>query len=369
MPKGVSVFLTRSEYENLIIQHGQFVYWKPTMPCPCTDSESESPNPDCKICAGRGHRYYDQNEFKIIHEELIMNRDEGKTLYGDILSVDKVYVDGMNAECFYGNQIIFDQVPANKGQKVYVDYTYTNKVKATAVQGVYRGNGIVEFPTLTFTTKHGLICAYDIMSATDITNDTQASDEVIYADGYKNFINIDTTYAGNITEVGDVITATVEYVKPQLMHIVGITPKMRYENSFILEQADAQLTVPNHLNISKGDVFTLALSEQPFSLVKSFHDEVDELAHYDVSRIEKVITEEGVDLINGTDFILIGRDKIKWLNSELLLGSYSMRYMYRTMFQALQDMPSIRYGENQPLPRRINLRSFNRLTTEEVQNI
>lgn len=366
MPKGVQIFLNRKNYEDQIRLHGQYVIWKSSQACPCVVDTKGQPDPNCVICGGLGRSYYDETEFQITKEELYVENNVGTTEYGKIVSVDRVYDETLSINCFHGQQIIFDQL-IDKSHPVYVDYTYSNKVSQVGIQGTYKGNGIVEFDSFGFQSTRGLFVSYEILSATNLENKTRTDPNLVFIDGFKNFLLLDEYET--VAQIGDTIEADIEYIVPHLMSVVGITEKMRYANSYILPDAEAQVTVPNHIRIAEGDIFTMMLSEQAFSLVKKFHKIVDTLDHYDISRIIKVIDDDNVEYVDGTDYLQISRDKIKILNSKMLLGKFSVKYLYRIMFRAMQDLPSLRYGENQPFPRKIMLKQYSRAKAEPVPAI
>jgi hypothetical protein len=364
---GVDVFLNRKNYEDQIIKHGQYVVWKSSQACPHVDN-SGRPDPNCPLCDGYGRTFYDQTEFKIQREKLLIEGSVGYTRYQKIVSVDKIYdANGLEVVDFHCNQVIFNQL-IEKGRPIYIDYTYTNKISKRGVLGTYKGNGIIEVPEFGFQSTRGLFVSNEILIATSLKNLTKPADtDLEYRDAFKNFVVIEEHYTE--ADIDDQIQMDITYILPHLMLVVGVSEKMRNENAYILPEADASITVPNHISISDGDVFTLIMSEQAYSVAREFNRNTNALDHYDVSRIERVIDKHEKIYEDGVDYIQAGRDKIKWLDSNMTIGIYSIKYLYRATLRALQGLPSLRYGENQPFPRKISLKAYSRVHDEPMKNI
>jgi len=363
MPRGVNVFLTRDEYNQLILNHGQYCMWKSSTVCPCTESDRGTPNPNCDLCGGRGRRYYDRTEFQIIREKVTVENNEGRVFYPNIKSVDHVYTDGLSVVDFHGDQIIFDQI-IDKSESVYVDYTYTIERSQCSVEGTYKGHGIIEVPGYTFRSTRGVEISYEIISATNFDEPCAT-----FVDAYKNYVVIDPLLVVNELAEGDPVTMDITYIKPHLFHFAGMTQKMRYEDPYVMEDGEISLTVPDHIHVAEGDLFTMVGTAQPFSLIREFDNEAVHLSHYDLQRILRIEDEKGTIYVDGTDYVQLGRDRVKLLNSCLLVGKYAIKYLYRDMFAALPNMPQVRRGENQTLPRKVMLKTYNRLTTEQIDNI
>lgn len=363
---GVNIYLNRENYEEQIIKHGSYVMWKASQACPCVDDESNSPDPNCELCGGSGYIYYDKTEFSVKRESIQIINNVGYVKYGNILSIDRIYADDLFVIDYYGNQIIFNKI-IGKSQNIEIDYTYTNFIKQCNIEGIYKGHGIIEVPSLWFQSIRGSKISYELVNVSKMENLNTGGDILTFIDAFKNFILVDEIDTS--ASIGDKIMVDAEYIKPHLMLISGISEKMRRNSSYMLPEAEASLTVPNHIMINEGDIFTLSMSEQAFSLVKEFHKDVDVLDHYDVSKILNVVDKNGVEYEDGVHFIQISRDKIKVLDSIMLLGKYSIKYLYRVMFKAMSNLPSLRYGENQPMPRRIMLKQYSRTKSEPLRGI
>ena len=368
MPRGVPIFLDRENYEDQILLHGTYCNWKSAQACPCVDDESNASDPNCEICSGTGYTYYTQTEFKINRERLdIGGSNVGITKFGKIVSIDRVYDDDLTVADFHGNQVIFNErIP--KSRRPAIDYTYSTVLDGHSVIGIYKGYGIIDIPNLTFQSTRGLEVPYEISNAINLVNlDVPSDTSLEVLDTYKNFVLVDKNFT--IATVGDRIQMDIEYNAPHLMLVHGISEEMKLKDAYMLPEADASCSVPNHLTLSKGDLIILVVSKQTASLVREFTDRAVTLDHYDVLGIERVVDDKGVLYQNGTDYVQIGRDRIEALNDNLLIGKFSIKYFYRIMFMVMPNLPSLRYGENQPFPRHLMLKEYSRMKEETVKDV
>jgi hypothetical protein len=366
---GISIFLNRDNYNSQIQKHGLMAIRKASIKCTCVDLNGQ-PDPVCRLCGGFGFIYYADHSYtdedQVLYNEIPTNKFDVKKkgFNGQITSVERLY-DSLNntytVKDFYGATIISDQV-VNSNTWFKAKYTYTIK-KNAAVTGIYRGAGVIEVPQGnsidSYVSRFDKHVQPEILTATYINNITK-SKAGKFVMAYRNFVVIedDPTFA-----VGDQFTLTVTYVPPELMLFVGVTQKMRYEQPYLLESANLTVTVPNNMLIGDGDIFVMAVGEQTHSTVKTFIDN-GELPHYDVSRILLVMDEKGRTYTEGVDFFRVGRARIRFKTIPSDSFKYTIKYTFHPTFTAfgINDMPMLRYGENQDFPRRVMLQNFNKLS-------
>ena len=362
----IEVFLNKRSYDALLIRHGQYVYWKSSTPCPCVSQRSESsPNPNCRVCYGRGYIFGDDTEFTIRNEKATMIENNSiNVIYNDVIElVSSNLPSDYSVLQYSGNKIIFNKsIPT--GFTPIVTYRYTNKTSRT-LTGAYVGNGMIEFDLFVTSERSGLKSPVEIVNVQSIRHTQNNNIRIEVIDTYRNFVRI---YSSNSFDIGDTFDATVEYLNPHTFQINGITEKMRYANSFILPSAEAMLTYPEHFDISENDVFTLSFAEMVGFTVIEPHNEYFELDQYDVVSIIS-ITSDNVSYTNGTDYMLIGRDTIRFINTDMISKTLSIRYNYRISFKALTQLPMIRTGENQLFPKKINLMSYKKVNRQDKRDV
>ena len=166
---------------------------------------------------------------------------------------------------------------------------------------------------------------------------------------------------------GDVLEVDYAYQKPFSFLLVGITPRMRYEQPYVLEEADAVLVTPYWAQVAPDDMLTAMAVEQigrtvinP-GVVAGTMDEI--ISYYDLSRLLRVIDEAGVEYTvgPGKNVEIFERNFLKW-NITKPAVQYVAQFTYHPTYSALNAMHTLRNSENKAFVNRISVKQFDRVS-------
>ena len=161
---------------------------------------------------------------------------------------------------------------------------------------------------------------------------------------------------------GDTLEVDYTYVKPFNFMLVGVTPRIRYEQPYVLDEADAILITPYWAKPGPDDLFTALAQElmgrsviNPTST--SGNDVVN--AYYDLSTLLRVIDKSGTYYTVGTgkDVEIYGRNELKW-NVTKPAVPYTAQFTYHPTVTALTALPTLRNSENKAFVNRTSVRMF-----------
>jgi len=168
-------------------------------------------------------------------------------------------------------------------------------------------------------------------------------------------------------ESGDVLEVDYIYQKPFNFLLVGITPRMRYEQPYVLEDADAVLITPYWAQVAPDDMLTAMAIEQIGRTVVNpnvIAGTVDEIiSYYDLSRLLRVIDEAGVEYTvgPGKNVEIFERNQLKW-NITKPAVKYTAQFTYHPTYSALSAMHTLRNAENKAFVNRISVKQFDRVS-------
>ncbi|MDR0637913.1 MAG: hypothetical protein LBG27_03250, partial [Spirochaetaceae bacterium] len=88
-------------------------------------------------------------------------------------------------------------------------------------------------------------------------------------------------------------------------------------------------------------------------------DTDDIIPEFFVSKVDSLETQGG-EYREGADFILAGTNRLHWTGENRPeAGAYmSICYQYRPTYRVAKNIPQLRTGEDQRLPRKVILQSF-----------
>jgi len=162
-------------------------------------------------------------------------------------------------------------------------------------------------------------------------------------------------------EVGDVLEVDYKYEKPFSFMLIGVTPKLRYEQPWLLEEAEAVLITPYWAKPSSNDLFTVQSSEQRGSaIIDPTHTAGNDVIrnYYDISKIIKIILLDGTELTSG--FSIANHNQIKWASKPT--QRYTIHFLYNSTYVALTQLPTLRTSENKVFANRISVKLHDQLT-------
>lgn len=382
----VQLSLGKDNYCALIERHGQWIRWRTASKCACVKMPSMQPDIHCKICSGRGFIYSFQKD-QIVFES-VMQKDSGGILEVSEVNRDcdlvRVYdFDGFtyeNAEKF-GNFIYLNtEHIANKG--VYFNVIMRRKTvktlkKAVAVKG---DMGFYTVPGLK-SSKSNIDGVY-YESAGDIISIGRITD----ADGNEyepEEFRLDTFVIRAKTEeienengqieivekpISEPVTVeNVEYVPPFIFALLSQNLSKADAQAVADYQGDAVLTFPYECDVSNDDVITvLAGSYTNKEVVARSDFETDTLGVYfvyDIVSCSGIVDGKHFDFKQGRDFILVGTNKIKWLEDTAeafpdIGEGYSITYHVLPTYKVVKQIPQLRTSENQRFPKKAVVKLF-----------
>jgi hypothetical protein len=114
-------------------------------------------------------------------------------------------------------------------------------------------------------------------------------------------------------------------------------------------------------NVAQDDVITILSGAMPGKiLLKHLSGETDDIIpEFFIAEIDRLETQTG-EYREGADFILTGANRIHWIGaSKPEAGAVmSIGYQYRPTYRVMQNIPQLRTGEDQHIPRKVMLKLF-----------
>lgn len=371
--KFFKTFQTVAAYENALKRHGQYVRWTKAILCPCLDPMTNQPNVNCNLCQGRGRIYSVPGPFSIQWENARHDN------YGRIYPKASTYIQGtMTVYHQDGIVSLAAAQPADNSyvqmaspwpqiwQRIHVKYSCTpqltvrdencavvlpNVLMASACDTNITGDSI----------KPAGIYPGSISLVTRVYNRTRGEYyQVVKCE--KNFIEL---LAMTNYQTGDVLEVDYNYVAPYQFLVSGVSPKMRYNQAYILDEASALLVTPYYHKVGKDDLIT-ALSQQHYgeAIIDPTNNQtqVDTITnYYDLATLIKVVDVNGVEYSTTTDIRLVGRNKLVWITQKPAVN-YTVQFTYHPTYIALKEFPSMRAAENKEFVNRMNLMQYDQLS-------
>jgi hypothetical protein len=112
--------------------------------------------------------------------------------------------------------------------------------------------------------------------------------------------------------------------------------------------------------VSNGDVITVLSGANTRKVVikRRNADSNDILPDYFVSGVSYLANSKK-EFIEGTDFIIVGANKIHWIADPPIEGeSLSVTYEYYPTYRVQESVPQLRTSEDQRIPRKAVLKLF-----------
>ena len=124
---------------------------------------------------------------------------------------------------------------------------------------------------------------------------------------------------------------------------------------------DAMMTYPDEYSVGEGDVVTALSSDITRKQVRTkTAGNIDMIPAWFVLEILELRDNSGFVYVNGTDYILMGLDRILWLTSNRpAAGSnFELAFRYAPTYRVLQQLPNTRNPESQGMPGKVGLKLF-----------
>ena len=358
-------YQTVRRYEDALARHGQWLRWTQATPCPCVGSDTMQPSPRCSLCSGRGKIYRTPESFDILGE---VCASVGGQITPKYRPATPLSVEHKGAKLKLGRQPAdrsYIQLAAPfppRHRPLAVNYRYTPEVSVAAENAeVYNASRLLLRTTKSRFSEKGKSFEGTVKSVSRVFNVTRKESYGV-ASISKEFITLRTL---GKWKAGDTLAVDYTYVKPFDFLLTGVTGRIRYEQPYILDSADATLVTPHWAQPSPDDLFTALAQERMASVVldpaiTSGNDKIT--SYFDVSRIVHVVDRNGTTYTGGpgNDVEVFGRDELKWNRAKPRVP-YTVQFTYHPTYTALTDLHTLRNSENKAFVNRVSLKLFDRL--------
>jgi hypothetical protein len=348
--------LGKSNFEALVLRHGQYVRWRIAKKCPCVTTNNR-PDIHCPKCGGIGDIYDYQREYDDIFRAAV--RD-------NIISIPEEYSDVEILEIYnaYGRQYQFCRcgeflkitnavIQNNELVDVLIRVPVVKHTENVALEKI--GNGYYRVPgILTPPSKlDGIFyrAAGDVIGAENLKDEAENPVNVL---GFRrNMILTDST--------AETVTATsIDYVMP--VKFIVLSQNLSKEDQALVNtyNGDAVCTYPYMYNLSENDVLTVLSGSMTHKMVmeKKGDNSNDTIPEFFVAKVDSIETKTAT-YIEGTDFVLSGTNKINWIGNQPGIGeAMSITYRYHPTYRVAKNIPMLRTSEDQRIPRKVVLRLY-----------
>jgi hypothetical protein len=363
--------LGKANYEAMLDRHGQNVRWRISRKCTCL-ANGNRPDPKCQKCGGSGERYSFQKEYTDTARLRVLNGYIELPEENEDCEVIKVF-DSMGIE-YTADQTgryvrIFSPLrEVNNGEIVEVVFKQSIIHIIDQIHLEKIGNGFYRVPGIqsnrstiegvTYTAPGDII---DIDAVFD-----NHGEEVDIWEFRQDMVRLkDTDAVQPITVFG------VQYIKPFKFFV--LSQNLDEEDTKIIDahQGDAISTFPYKFDVAEGDVMTVLSGTQIKKIVLKRADETrdDTIQEFFVQNIPFLATENR-EYTEGTDFILVGQNKIHWLCEDppAMNAIMSITYRYFPTYRVFKNIPMLRTSENQQIPRKVVLKLFSAYSESRAVN-
>ncbi|MDR1626506.1 MAG: hypothetical protein LBT33_08180 [Spirochaetia bacterium] len=362
----VVLTLGKENYESLLLRHGQWIRWRVAEKCPCAVRDNMQPDPHCGRCAGLGLTYTWQKK-RIVTQTVFVPDTSG------IIEVLDEYEDcGLDFIHSFdgfvyphadkaGKYISLNTPnPPQKGAYLYAVMVQDSLKKVSAANCADAGGGYYRVEGLQ-SRRSGIDGLYhaapgDIVRIGSIVDGGGAS----HVPDEFRLDMFHVTPAGQGPIEPPVTATDIEYVPPYLFAL--LSQDLFGNDKTAVERAggDGILTFPYNCDVSGDDVLTVfSGTYTQKEVVKRIEDADDTISAYFV---QEVVSCTGLqrEFVKGKDYLLIGTNRVRWLceDAPTVGEAYSISYRICPTYRVIKDIPQIRTGENQRLPKKVVVKLY-----------
>ena len=387
----VKLSLGKDNYEALIERHGQWIRWRISSKCSCVKGITMQPDIHCPFCAGRGYTYTYLKDLISYSIVMLFNKDGilelENTLQTKRAELIEVYDQKGNKypsatkNCNY-ICLNTDKLPT-KG--TYFTVILRKKIAQVLHSALADKNdmGYYTIPELlnSKTNVEGLYqtAPSDIINIGKITDG--AGIEYKATEYRLNQFRIepakDSETGEEIPITEPVLVKNVEYVPPFIFVLLSQNLSKGDAKAVEESNGDAVCSFPYECDISNDDILTvLAGSYTQKDVIcrsKLVTDTIGADFVYDIVSVRGIIDDEEIEYKQGTDYILVGTNKIKWLenadNAPDVGEAYSITYHIMPTYRVVKQIPQIRTSENQRLPKKVVVKLFSAYAEKAAVNV
>jgi hypothetical protein len=365
LQKGSPVQLTlgKDNYEALIERHGQWIRWRQGVKCPCVQRDTMQPDPQCPRCGGIGVFFTCQKEL-VVTQTIGVSDDSGiieVSAEYEAAALDVVYdYNGLKYPAEKKGIFISLEDPPQKGTYLYVVMVMETARRLPEADcentggGYYRINGLRS-------RRAGIDGLYqtapaDILKIGKIVDAAGQEFEAgeLRADMFTVKIPPATDGEDTIEIAEPLSVRDVDYMPPFIFALQSQNLSDADAEEVVESKGDALCTFPYNCDVGDEDVLTvLAGTYTQKEVVNRVDGEYDVIGAYFVMDISSCI---GVnrEYRKGSDFILAGTNRIKWLCADAPEHgeAYSITYQVCPTYKVIKAIPQLRTSENQRLPKK-----------------
>lgn len=375
----VQLTLGKDNYEALIERHGQWIRWRIASKCSCVSLPSMQPDIHCQICNGFGYTYtYQQNQVRFTSVMLYDNRVGVLTLNEEFEDYELIKVYDFSGKEYSLAEKFGCFIHLNDNEL---------PIKGTYFNVILEKNNVSEInEAIVFESDHGYFRVPGLRnskpniegvyytSPSDIVEIEKIIDsegveyipEEFRLDMFRITPKLETIEDenGNLIEQEKPITLPltvkgIKFIKPFIFALLNQNLSKADLQAVTDYQGDAIVTFPYGCDVSNDDILTVLAGSYTIKEVNPRTEyETDTLGAYFVYGIINcsiIRNNEIINLIEGEDYILVGTNKIKWLDTENcpdVGDSYSITYSVLPTYKVVKQLPQIRTSENQRFPKK-----------------
>lgn len=178
-------------------------------------------------------------------------------------------------------------------------------------------------------------------------------------------IHIDEETGEKTTEIipiqEPVAVMGVSYIPPFIFALLNQNLSKMDAQAVVDTSGDGVVSFPYGYNVSNDDILTVMAGSytQKDVIPRSNYitDTIGVDFVYSIIQCTGIIDGEIVEYIEGKDFVLVGTNKIKWLdnsdsNYPLIGEPYSITYNVLPTYKVVKQIPQLRTSENQRFPKK-----------------
>ena len=387
----VQLSLGKSNYEALIDRHGQWLRWRISTKCSCVKAFTMQPDVHCKFCAGRGYTYTYLKNMLSYSIVMLFNNDGILELENTLQIKQAELVDvydekGRKYPTAVKNcNFIYLNSPDLPQKGMYFTVVLRKKTTQILASAIANKNdmGYYTVPELlnSRTNIEGLYqtAPSDIISIGKITDgagiEYKATEFRLNQFRIEPTVDPDTEEEIPITE--PVMVENVEYIPPFIFVLLSQNLSKGDAKAVEESNGDAVCSFPYECDVSNDDILTVLAGcyTQKDVIVRS-EIETDTIGAdfvYDIVSVKGIIDGEEVEYKQGTDYILVGTNKIKWLeeaeNQPEVGEGFSITYHIMPTYRVVKQIPQIRTSENQRLPKKVVVKLFSAYAEKAAVNV
>lgn len=373
----VRLTLGKENYEALIDRHGQWVRWRIATKCSCVQEGNMQPDIHCKICSGRGF-YYTYQKSQIKTETIMLTDTVNNILQISEENADCEFVEvyDFSGKRFPNAEKLDNYIVLNPDNQLTKGVYYTVVLRDTmekilSLETAIKGSlGYYTVPGLTVNNANIEGVYYN--AASDIVGIGEIKDAagIIYTPKeYRlNQFRIEPTLDENdepITITEPVTVKNVKYIPPFTFALLNQNLSKADMQMMVDMQGDAVCTFPYGCDVANDDILTVLAGSytQKEVMIRSGYvtDTLGVYFVYDVVKCTGICDGIIVDYIEGTDFILVENNKIKWLEDGNYPDegeTYSITYHVLPTYKVVKQIPQLRTSENQRFPKKAVVKLF-----------